>query len=97
MANYSRLKLVEEERHSALGSVLESAERYCHRLPDRLRLHLETFRKVGTLIGESRSSSTGLLNSRGATQTHVNLQPTQQKHKLRLSHTSRHFLRDRVY
>jgi hypothetical protein len=36
-------------------------------------------------------------NSRGATQTHVNLQPTQQKHKLRLSHTSRHFLRDRVY
>ena len=36
MSKYSPLKIVDEERHPALGSVLESAERYCHRLPDRL-------------------------------------------------------------
>ena len=58
MAKYSPLKLVDEERHPALGSVLESAERYCHRLPDRLAT---SSRDILKRIGESRSSSTGLL------------------------------------
>ena len=45
MANYSRLKLVEEKRHPAVGSVLESAERYCQRLPDRLETSSRDFSK----------------------------------------------------